>query len=75
MNTPNKPAQKGADALQLVCLLMLLLVLVIQLWLVTSALDAYLNGDNHLILPGVLVSGGCLLFAAFLDRLTQRISR
>lgn len=75
MNAPQKPSHKGADALQLVCLLMLMLVIVIQLWLLTSALDAYLNGDNHLILPGVLVSGGCLLFAAFLDRLTQRISR
>jgi hypothetical protein len=75
MNDPIKPAHKGADALQLVCLLMLILVLVIQLWLLTSALDAYLNGDNHLILPGVLVSGSCLTIAAFLDRLTQRISR
>ena len=75
MNDQMKPSHRGADALQLVCLLMLILVIVIQLWLLTSALDAYLNGDNHLILPSVLVSGGCLLFAVFLDRLTQRISR
>lgn len=41
-----------------ICFVLILVVL--QLWLLTATLDAYLGGDNTLVWPGVAASAGCL---------------
>jgi F0F1-type ATP synthase assembly protein I len=51
------------------------IVVVIQLWLVSAALDALLGGDRHVLLPAALASlvlfllnGSLLLFVLRFDR-------
>lgn len=41
-----------------ICFVLILVVL--QLWLLTATLDAYLGGDSALVWPGLGASAGCL---------------
>jgi uncharacterized protein DUF6755 len=44
-----------------------LVIVVLQLWLLTATMNAYLGGDQRVILPAALVSLlGCLLNAGLL---------
>jgi hypothetical protein len=50
-------------------ILSLVLILVImQLWLVTATMNAYLGGDDGVILPAAIASLGCFLLNAMLIR-------
>jgi hypothetical protein len=40
------------------CLVMILVIL--QLWLLTATMDAYLGGDESVLLPAALASIACL---------------
>jgi len=48
------------------------ILLVVQMWLLTASLEAFLAGHGEVALPGAVVSGvlfiGCLLLARFIDR-------
>jgi hypothetical protein len=55
------------------------IVVVIQLWLVSAALDALLSGDRHVLVPAAIASlalfllnGGLLLFVVRFDRRLRR---
>ena len=37
-----------------------ILVVVLQLWLLTATMNAYLGGDASIVLPAALASLGCL---------------
>lgn len=57
-----------------------LIVVVMQLWLLTATMNAWLGGDESIVWPGLLVSaaglalnGGLLIFLRRLDR--TRISQ
>jgi hypothetical protein len=51
------------------CILGLVLILVIlQLWLLTATMNAYLGGDDAVILPAALASLVCFLLNAALIR-------
>jgi hypothetical protein len=54
------PVQQRAPILYGVLCFVLLLVIV-QLWLLTATMHAYLDGDSSLIIPGVIASVVCLL--------------
>lgn len=41
-----------------ICFVLILVVL--QLWLLTATLDAYLGGDTTLVWPGLVASAACL---------------
>jgi hypothetical protein len=41
-----------------ICFVLILVVL--QLWLLTATVDAYLGGDHALVWPGLGASAGCL---------------
>lgn len=43
-------------------LALIVIVLVVQMWLLTASLEAYLSGHHSAAVPGAIVSG--LLFAA-----------
>jgi len=49
-------------------LCMVLLVVVLQLWLLTATMNAYLGGDPSAIWPAALGSALCLAFNAFMLR-------
>ena len=41
-------------------LVFVVLIVVLQLWLLTATMNAYLGGDSSPVLPAALVSVGCL---------------
>jgi hypothetical protein len=38
-----------------------LILVVVQLWLLTATLNAYLGGDDEVVWPGLVASAACLL--------------
>jgi hypothetical protein len=41
-------------------LLLVILIVVLQLWLLTATVNAYLGGDSGIVLPAALASVACL---------------
>lgn len=41
-------------------LLIVILIVVLQLWLLTATMNAYLGGDSAVAIPAALASLGCL---------------
>jgi len=52
-----------------------LMLVVLQLWLLTATMNAYLGGDASLIWPAAGASVACLLLAAGLLRYLYHIER
>jgi uncharacterized protein DUF6755 len=52
-----------------------LMLVVLQLWLLTATMNAYLGGDESVIWPAAAVSLACLLLNAGLLRYLYRIDR
>ena len=52
-----------------------LMLVVLQLWLLTSTMNAYLGGDESVIWAAALASLACLLLNAGLLRYLYRIDR
>jgi hypothetical protein len=53
---------------------MVLIIVVLQIWLLSSIMNAYLGGDESVIVPGsiasltgLLINGGLLRYLYFLD--------
>ena len=72
---------QGATLMTAICAFMAVL-LVIQIWLVSAALEALLSGDRAVLLPAALASlvllaidGGLLLHALRFDRGLRRSAR
>ena len=58
---------------------LLVLLLIVQMWLLTATLDAYLAGHTEVVLPGAVISGvcfaGCAALYLFVVRLERRHPR
>ena len=54
-------------------LAIVLIIVVLQLWLLTATMEAYLAGDNSVVLPAALASLGCLGLNAGLFRYARRL--
>lgn len=52
-----------------------LCLVVLQLWLLTSTMNAYLGGDSSVVLPGAGASLACFLLNLGLLRYLYRIER
>jgi uncharacterized protein DUF6755 len=52
-----------------------LMLVVLQLWLLTATMNAYLGGDRSVIWPAAGVSLGCLLLNAGLLRYLYQLER
>jgi hypothetical protein len=52
-----------------------LMLVVLQLWLLTATMNAYLGGDTSVIWPATLASVVCLLLNAGLLRYLYQIDR
>lgn len=50
-----------------------LLLVVLQLWLLTATMNAYLGGDEGIIVPAALASLACFLLNAGLLRYLRRL--
>jgi hypothetical protein len=52
-----------------------LMVVILQLWLLTATMNAYLGGDEAVVWPAAIVSVLCLLLNLGLLRYLYRIDR
>jgi hypothetical protein len=50
-------------------------ILILQLWLLTATMNAYLGGDGSVVWPAALASLGCFLLNAGLLRYLLRLDR
>ncbi len=57
--SPFSPGQRGTVALGIMSIVMVIVIL--QLWLFTTTMEAYLGGDNGIAVPALLASAACLL--------------
>ena len=56
-------------------LLFVLIVVVLQLWLLTATMNAWLGGDGSIVWPAAAASGACLGLNVGLYRYLVRIER
>ncbi|MGE0872593.1 MAG: DUF6755 family protein [Kofleriaceae bacterium] len=52
-------AQRSTVVAGVLCFVLILVVL--QLWLLTATMNAYLGGDDAVVWPGLAASAGCLV--------------
>jgi len=52
-----------------------LIAVVLQLWLLTATMHAWLGGDETLVWPGLVISGGCLVLNVGLLVYLRRMER
>jgi predicted Co/Zn/Cd cation transporter (cation efflux family) len=81
MNAPQGPSRRqlpqqrrGLTAIDAITALIVIL-LVVQIWLLSAALDAFLAGHKETALPAAIVSGilcaGCFAMYGFVRRIDQ----
>jgi uncharacterized protein DUF6755 len=71
-----RPFTRGQRATIVNGMLAFVIVLVIlQLWLLTATMNAYLGGDDAVIVPAAAVSLACLLLNAGLLRYLYHVER
>ena len=74
--TVNRPFTRDQRSTIVYGMLAFALILVIlQLWLLTATMNAYLGGDETVIWPACVASLGCLLLNAGLLRYLSRLER
>jgi hypothetical protein len=56
-------------------LIFVLIVVVLQLWLLTATMNAWLGGDDSVVWPAAAVSAACLALNVGLLRFLGRIER
>jgi hypothetical protein len=66
-------SQRMAILLGIVCLITVIVIL--QLWLFTATMDAYLAGDQAIVVPAALASLACLGLNAGLVRYLCALDR
>jgi hypothetical protein len=73
---PKRPFTRSQRAVIVNGMLAFVLMLVVlQLWLLTATMNAYLGGDRTVIWPAAAASLACLLLNAGLLRYLYRIER
>jgi hypothetical protein len=56
-------------------LIFVLIVVVLQLWLLTATMNAWLGGDESIVWPGLAASAGCLALNVGLFAYLRRLER
>ena len=56
-------------------LIFVLVIVVLQLWLLTATMNAYLGGDDSIVWPAAGASTACFLLCAGLLRYLYRLDR
>ncbi len=76
MAPPQPPQQKGLTAIDGAMLLVVLLLMV-QIWLLSATLEAFLAGHLEAAIPGAIISGllflACLGLYLFVDRVDAEV--
>jgi hypothetical protein len=56
-------------------LIFVLVIVVLQLWLLTATMNAWLGGDDSIVWPAAAASGACLAMNVGLFRYLVRLER
>ena len=77
MTQPDLPRNRGLTTIN-GAMAVIALLLIVQIWLLSATLDAYLAGHMEVVLPGAIISGvlfagcgGLYLFVVRLERRTR----
>lgn len=74
----SRPTQKGITAID-GALALIIILLVVQIWLLTATLEAYLAGHHTVVLPGLGVSAvlaaACVSLYGFVRRVDREVAR
>jgi hypothetical protein len=73
MKGPGARSQRLTIIYGMLCLVLILVVL--QLWLLTATMEAYLGGDDSVVWPAALASLVCLLLNVGLLRYLYQLDR
>lgn len=73
MNRPFTRAQRMTVLYGILCIV--LIIVILQLWLLTATMNAYLGGDQSVIWPAAAASTICLLLNVGLLRYIYRMER
>jgi hypothetical protein len=73
--TVRKPSREQQLTIVYGILSIVLLLVVIQLWLLTATMNAYLGGDDSVVWPAAGASAFCLLLNLGLLRYLYRLGR
>jgi hypothetical protein len=71
--SPFARSQRMTILLSIVCLIAVIVIL--QLWLFTATMEAYLSGDHAIVVPAALASLACLGLNAGLVRYLRALDR
>lgn len=79
MPQPQRPPQyRGLTAIE-GAMALIVILLIVQMWLLTAALEAFLAGHRETALPTALISGviflACLGLYLFVDRVDVEVRR
>lgn len=75
MRDPSKPYQgRGLTAID-GAMALIVLLLIVQIWLLSATLEAYLAGHRDAALPGAIVSGIIFAICAGLFVMIDRVDR
>ena len=75
MNGRSSPEQKRGLVAIDGAMALIVLLLVVQIWLLSSTLESFLAGHTDVVLPAAIFSGlifaGCVALNLFVDRVDQ----
>jgi hypothetical protein len=75
MTEPTSFARSQRQTVVTGILCVVIVLVVLQLWLLTATMNAYLAGDNEVVLPAALASLACLALNLGLLRYLRRLDR
>ncbi len=60
-------------------MVLIVVLLIVQIWLLSATLEAYLGGHREAAVPGVIISGilflACLALYLFVDRVDSEVRK
>lgn len=74
----NRPRMQGLTAID-GAMALIVILLIVQIWLLSATLEAYLAGHRDAVLPGAVISAilflACLGLYAFVDRIDAEVRK
>ena len=74
MKPADLPRNRGLTAIN-GAMALIVLLLIVQIWLLSATLDAYLAGHTEVVLPGAIISGALFLGCGALYRFVAGLER
>lgn len=74
----DQPQSRGLTAIN-GAMVLIIILLIVQIWLLSATLEAFLAGHTETAIPGAVISGllfaACLALYLFVDRIDSEVRR